>query len=166
VLPGAGICVQWHQGAAGWRLLKLDNPERRRVAREDVDRDDSAAIDAEPAWRPWTGDPASVAKVRIPRRREGEMERWWVLAGELPAPDSTAVVTVPDHSRPDVTIIEGRIWACEWSGSPSPAVISVDGGPELTVDFSRKGRPSDRSSAGPGNSGHGWFSYRRPQVGA
>ena len=41
----------------------------------------------------------------------------------------TAVVTVPDHSRPDVTIIEGRIWACEWSGSPSPAVISVDGGP-------------------------------------
>ena len=149
VLPGSAVRLQWHRGVNGWRCL----------TETDADRDRPGL--ANPVeWRLWTGNPASVIKMSIVRGRQ----RWWVLAGELPWPDSMVVVQAQNGPRPAVSLTEGRVWSCEWSGVPSTATINVDDSPEVTVDFRRRlhypsadsRRDSPEESGG---YGRGWTSY-------
>lgn len=50
------------------------------------------------------------------------------LDEELPSPDAVVAPMVSDGQLPQVHILQGRLWACEWSGQP-PTVqeVMVDG---------------------------------------
>ena len=89
-------------------------------------------------WRPWTGDPTSVLQMGLTRKREGARERWWILAGELPSPDSVVSPMVSDGQLPKALVVQGRLWAREWTGQPSTAEVTVDGKMAFVTDFRRK----------------------------
>jgi hypothetical protein len=49
------------------------------------------------------------------------------MVGDLPSPDAVVAPMVGDGQLPEVCVIEERLWACEWSGQPSTAEVTVDG---------------------------------------
>ncbi|HEY0938431.1 MAG TPA: hypothetical protein VGD91_32370, partial [Trebonia sp.] len=109
VLAGSAVHVQCHAGTNAWRMLSDTYAMRH-------DQDLSKVPHA--SWRPWTGDFASVAQMSLPRKRQGVLEKWWILAGELPSPGAIVNPVIGNGYQPEVCFIQGRLWACEWSGEP------------------------------------------------
>ncbi|MEV6850891.1 hypothetical protein [Actinoplanes sp. NPDC051411] len=123
VLPGSRVHIQWHGDDDAWRCLTAADVELdRRGAATPV------------GWRHWAGTPTAVIKVGVAHERQ----RWWVLAGELPAADSTIVVEIEDGARPPVERVADRVWCCEWAGPPSVASVTVDDQISVTADFRRR----------------------------
>lgn len=152
VLPMSRIHVQLNEHVRGWRWVPDAALQRIRASGRELT-----------AWAPLTGDPASFARISIPRMPA----RWCVLVGELPSPESRVVVTTEDGNQVPVDTIEGRLWACEWSGPPLSATVSVDGDAEVSVSFFRRrihyaaGQPED-PHASPGRVLTGWYRYKKP----
>jgi len=46
---------------------------------------------------------------------------------------------VGDGQLPEICIIQERLWACEWSGQPSTAEVTVDGKLAYVKDFRTRG---------------------------
>lgn len=132
--PGARIRIQWHDGIGGWRWFTDAEVERDHL-------DQNGRV----GWQIWTGDTAAVARIRIAWSRQGQIDRWFMLAGEIPSQESEVVVIVADRQRPPVAILEGRLWACEWSGVPTVAEVRIDDAQAVTVDF-RSGEPRNALS--------------------
>jgi hypothetical protein len=126
VLAGSAVHVQSHGEIAAWRIL----------TEPDAMRHESGTV-SPVTWRPWTGDPTSVLQMGLTRKREGARERWWILVGELPSPGAVVAPMVSDGQLPEVRIVQGRLWACEWSGQPSTAEVTVDGKLAFVTDFRR-----------------------------
>lgn len=146
VLPGSRVRIQWRREAGAWRCFT---------------ESDAGAGSEQVEWRVWAGDPESVIKISVAH----EASRWWVAAGELSSPDSVVQVRTEDGFSPAVTTIEGRVWACEWSGDPRSATISVPGRHEFEIDFRRKLHYLARDSAARSSGGYqqGWISYAPPE---
>jgi hypothetical protein len=130
VLAGSAVHVQCHAEVSAWRILTASDAMRHK-----------SAIASPVTWRPWTGDLTSVLGIGLTRKREGSKERWWVLVGELPSPDAIVEPMVGDGQLPEVRIIQGRLWACEWSGRPSTVEATVDGKLAFLKDFAARSYP-------------------------
>lgn len=120
VLAGSGLHVQLNEHVRGWRWLPGASVESMRA------RGMYAT-----GWWPWTGSPDSFAKLSFSQRPE----RWCVLVGELPSPESRVVVTTENGDQIPADPMEGRLWTCEWPAPPLHATISVDGGTAVAVGF-------------------------------
>jgi hypothetical protein len=128
VLAGSAVHVQCHGEIAAWRILSDPDAMRHK-----------SAIASPVTWRPWTGDLTSVLGMGLTRKREGARERWWIMVGELPSPDAVVAPMVGDGQLPEICIIQERLWACEWSGQPSTAEVTVDGKLAYVKDFRTRG---------------------------
>jgi hypothetical protein len=125
VLSGSAVHVQCHGEICAWRILSDPDAIRHK-----------SGIQNPVTWRPWTGDLTSVLVIGLTRRREGgARERWWIVVGELPSPDSVVAPMVSDGQLPRVHVIQDRLWACEWSGKPTTAEVAVDGRLAYVHDF-------------------------------
>jgi hypothetical protein len=60
------------------------------------------------------------------------------LGEELPSSDAVVAPMVSDGQLPQVHILQGRLWACEWSGQPPTAEVMVDGKLAFVTDFRRR----------------------------
>jgi hypothetical protein len=152
VLAGSAVHVQWHRGVGGWRVLTGTDAARHE-----------AGTVGPVSWRQWSGDLSSVITMALPRRRDGVRERWWILAGELPSPDAVVVPVTGDLPEPAVRLVEGRLWACEWSGDPSAATVTVGGRLAVAVDL--RSRPYFALAPVPSSPAlgyrRGWFGSAR-----
>jgi hypothetical protein len=147
VLPGSAVHVQCHAEVCAWRILT------------DPDATGHQLGTVSPVtWRPWTGDLTSVLDMGLTHKDEGRRTRWWILVGELPSPAAVVAPMVGDGQLPPVRIVEGRLWACEWSGEPATAEVAVDGKLAFVKDF--RARPywvgTPEPAAPPLGKRHGW----------
>jgi hypothetical protein len=133
VLAGSAVHVQCHGEIAAWRILSDHDAMRHR-----------SPMASPVTWRPWTGDLTSVLAMGQTRKGEGAPKRWWIMVGELPSPDAVVAPMVGDGQLPEVCVIQGRLWACEWSGQPSAAEVTVDGKLAFVKLFGTRGYSFDK----------------------
>ena len=148
-LPTSGFRLQWRRAQNTWRALP------------DIYADDPAAaaeVDAsEGSWQPWTGNAENWVSSHFQAEAYERDTPWWLVFGELTAPDADVEVTLADQTTPKIERL-GPLFAAEWISKPLQASVTRNR-VTLTVDFHRPGLmvPGSRYKNSSPGSNSGWI---------